>query len=438
MNILVVNHYAGSRRHGMEYRPNYLARQWVELGHRVSIVAASRSHIRQVQPTVTGAVAEEMIDGIRYVWLRTPPYEGNGGRRIWNMLTFVGRLGRHGARLVRDSPPDVVVASSTYPLDIFPAARIAGRCGARLIFEVHDLWPLSPVELAGMSTWHPFIMLMQAAENYAYRRADRVVSMLPEAREHMLRHGMSPEKFVYVPNGIEIAEWEGERGELPPEHLDALGRLGREGRFLVGYAGAHGVANALDTLVDAADLLHDQPIAFVLVGQGPEKEGLQRRAARLGLGNVVFLPAVPKPSVPALLERMDALFIGLKRSPLFRFGISPNKLMDYMMAGKPVIQAIEAGNDMVIESGCGLSVAPEDGRAVADAASRLMRAGADERRALGSRGREYVLARHDYRVLARRFLEIMDEPPADRDPPGDVSVDVATTPAPTAAGGAVS
>lgn len=409
MNILLINHYAGSVKYGMEYRPYYLSREWVGLGHRVTIVAASQSHVRSRSPDLSGAVTEEMIDGIRYLWLRTPTYRGNGIRRAWNMLSFVRTLGRIGRRLSRECRPDVVIASSTYPLDAIPAARIARLAGARLVHEVHDLWPLSPIELGGMSRRHPFIMLMQWAEDYAYRKADRVVSMLPNAFEYMCGRGMAGHKFAYVPNGIDVAEWQGGI-PLPQEHLQALERLRREGRFVVGYVGAHGLANALPSLLDAAERLASHPVAVVLVGQGPEKEALRRRAEERALSNVVLLPPVPKAAIPTLLPALDALYIGLQRTPLFRFGISPNKLMDYMMAGRPVIQAIEAGNDLVTESGCGITIPPEDPEAAAGAILRLMELTAPERAAMGARGQKYVLAHHDYRVLARRFLEAVGYP----------------------------
>ena len=175
----------------------------------------------------------------------------------------------------------------------------------------------------------------------------------------------------------------------------------------MGYCGAHGLADALESLVEAGSLLRDRRVALVLVGQGPEKATLQRKAEQARLTDVSFLPPVPKVSIPVLLDSLDALFIGLKRTPIFRFGISPNKLIDYMMAGKPVIQAIEAGNDLVTESGCGFSIPPEDPRAIADAVLQLMRLSPAEREAMGRKGREYVMAHHDYRVLARQFLEAL-------------------------------
>jgi glycosyltransferase involved in cell wall biosynthesis len=126
------------------------------------------------------------------------------------------------------------------------------------------------------------------------------------------------------------------------------------------------------------------------------------------INNVIFLSPVPKNSISELLRKMDILYIGLRRSPLFRFGVSPNKLFDYMMAGKPIIHAVEAGNDLVQESGCGISVPPEDPVAIAEAIKKLLTMSPIEREEMGRRGREYVVKNHDYKVLAKKFLEAID------------------------------
>lgn len=407
MNILLINHYAGSNKHGMEYRPFYFSREWVKLGHRVTIAASSFSHLRSQAPTTLGHVTEEEIEGIRYVWLKTPDYQGNGIGRIFNILSFIGKLYQHKTRLLRDCRPDVVIASSTYPLDIFPARNIARKAQARLIFEIHDLWPLTPIELGGMSPWHPYILLMQMAENYAYRVADRVVSMLPKADSYMRKHGMAAYKFAYLPHGIDVEEWEKKKTPIPREHCEVLSRLRNNGHFIVGYAGSHGLANALHTFIETASLLHGYPVTFVLVGQGPEKAALQKKVSELGLTNTIFLPPVPRSCIPELMASMDALFIGYQKKSLYRFGISPNKLMDYMMAAKPVIHAIEAGNDLVAESGCGFSVPPENPAAVAEAVIKLIKMETDQRDIIGLKGRNYVLKNHNYTVLAKQFLEVI-------------------------------
>ena len=406
MKILLINHYAGSPALGMEYRPFYLAREWVRAGHPVRILAASESHVRGRRPDLGGAsVRHEQDEGIDYVWYRTPAYQGNGLGRMRNILSFLRKVGRDAGAIARDFRPDVVIASSTYPMDIWVARRLARLAGARLVYEVHDLWPLSPMELGGMSRWHPFILLVQAAEDSAYRHADVVVSMLPRVHAYMASRGLDLAKLHVVPNGISPDEWEGSPAPLPVEVARALEGARSRGHVVVGYAGSHGVANALDTLLAVARKTLGSPITYVLVGDGMEKDRLVRRASGEGLSNVVFLPPVPKATVRAVLAEFDVAYLGWTRSPLYRFGIAPNKLMDYMMAGLPVVHSVDAGNDPVAEAGCGISTAPGDADAAAEAICRMAALSPGERRALGERGRVFVSERHTYPVLARRFLE---------------------------------
>ncbi len=406
MNILLINHYAGSLRHGMEYRPFYLAREWVRLGHRVRIIASSQSHIRSQAPHLNGqGRLDEVIDGVEYRWIATPAYRGNGAARVINMFAFVSRLYLQSSQLAQGFAPAVVIASSTYPLDIWPAHSIARKAGARLLFELHDLWPLSPMELGGYSRWHPFIMLLQAAENFACRHADAVVSILPKVREHLEDHGMAPHKLHIVPNGADPAEWLADAPALPGLAGARLAALRRQGKFIVGYAGTHGVANALDTLLDAARLVGDERIAFVLVGGGPAKEALISRARALKLKNVHFFDPVPKEHVPALLRCFDVAYIGWQRQRLYRYGIAPNKLIDYMMAGCPILHSVDAGNDPVADAGCGLTVAPQDPQAVVRGLLALFMLSPKERTALGQRGRAFAMSNLSYPVLGRRFLQ---------------------------------
>mgnify|MGYP001624149332 FL=1 len=408
MNILLINHYAGSARHGMEYRPYFMAKRWVEMGHSVTIAASSFSHLRTKNPEMGGAkTKEEQIDGIRYFWIAGNSYEGNGLGRIRNMVSFLRGLYANAKGLENGGKFDAVIASSTYPLDIYPARRLAKRSGAKLVYEVHDLWPLSPIELGGMSPKHPYIRVMQKAENDCCKYSDRIVSLLPCSKEHFVEHGMKPEKFICVPNGIVKADWEAPFHN-PPVYGDKLGAYHKDGWFLIGYTGAHGVANALDSFVEAGEKLHGTKIKLIAVGQGPERDRLMQKVKDLHVEeNVEFLPAVKRDQVPELLNQFDALYVGLQRQPLFRFGVSPNKLMDYMMAGKPVVFAIDAGNDMVAEAQCGVSIPPEDSDAIADAARSLAATDPQELRAMGERGHAFILQHHEYDVLARQFLEAL-------------------------------
>ena len=198
MRILLINHYAGSIYHGMEFRPYYFAREWVKMGHEVVIVAASYSHLRQKNVAINAAILEENIDGIKYIWLKTPEYSGNGVGRIKNMATFIYKLYKFLPQITAGFKPDAVIASSTYPLDSYPANWIAKKHGAKFVFELHDLWPMSPMVLGHMSKYHPFIWIMQRGEDYWCKNADTVISLLPEAYKHLVTRGMTMEKYIVI------------------------------------------------------------------------------------------------------------------------------------------------------------------------------------------------------------------------------------------------
>ena len=408
MRILYVIHYAGSPEHGMEFRPYYLAREWVRAGHSVRILAASYSHLRAKQPDMhfeSGSKPViENISGIQYQWFRTPEYQGNGFGRSINIASFLWSVARSARSIVREFAPDVVIASSTYPMDIWVARRVGALSGAKVVFEVHDLWPLTLTEIGGLSRWHPFVLICGIAEKIAYSRSDYVVSMLPKISRHAISRGMQAGKLRIIPNGISPEEWEGDRQDVAVAIRDEILSARSQGRFIVGYAGSHGRANALDTLLNAAEQLRDSPVSFFLVGNGHEKERLVRAAAERRLSNVTFFDSIPKAQIPAFLKLIDVAYIGWEPLPIYRFGIAPNKLMDYMMAECVILHSVSAGNDPVADAGCGLTVLPGDPNAVAEGLLRLAALPADKRREMGRRGRGFVLANHAYPVLAQRFL----------------------------------
>lgn len=401
MNILIINHYAGSPLYGMEFRPYYLAKEWVKSGHQVLIVGSSFSHLRKIQPKK----GKQNIDGIEYFWIHGNKYKGNGIGRVISMFSFVLRLFLNYKLLIKNNKLDVVIASSTYPLDNIVAKFYAKKTGAKYIYEVHDLWPLSPIELGGMSKAHPFIRIIQWAEDFAYKNCDAVVSMLPNAQEHMFKHGLKKEKFHCIPNGIVKDDWKNPE-QLPPDHQELITKL-KAHSFIVGFAGAHGIANSLKTVIDAVASLTCNRIVLVLIGTGPEKEDLMSYVHNEGIKNVYFLSPISKYQIPTFLNQMDTLYIGLQRQSLFRFGISPNKIFDYMMAERPIIQAIEAGNNLVEEAKCGIYVEPDNTEAIAKAILRLKNSEKNILFEYGQNGKKYVLENHTYDVLAMQFLNII-------------------------------
>lgn len=405
MNILLINHYAGSPGMGMEFRPYYFAREWIKMGHHVDIIAADYSHLRIKNQQVHEDFQTEDIDGIKYHWIKAGQYEGNGAKRALTMFRFVGKLWLHAGKIVKEYRPDVVITSSTYPLDTYAGQRIAKRAKAKLIHEVYDMWPATLVELGGMSRYHPFVVLMQAAENSAYRHSEYVVSLPPLAKDYMVKHGMKPEKFVAIPNGIVKEDWENPE-PLPERQRKELEKLRTEGKFIVGYFGGHALSNALDMLLDAAKEVKEKDIQFVLVGNGVEKERLIKRTEDEKIKNVLFLPPVPKRAVPKLLQYFDCSFISLKPSPLYRFGICLNKMYDSMMAAKPVLLAVDVSGSPVEKFKCGIIVRASDANEIAVNVGKIFRMPEERRREMGARGRRAVLEYFDYDVLAVQFADI--------------------------------
>jgi glycosyltransferase involved in cell wall biosynthesis len=277
-------------------------------------------------------------------------------------------------------------------MDVRPGLWIARKAHALFVHEVHDLWPLTPKLLAGMSDRHPMIMWMQREEDLACKDADLVVSILPATLPYLQSRALVPSRWVSVSNGV------------PQDAIvDAGDAPGAEdGTFRVGYFGAHGPANDLETLVEAARLLQGDGVEVHLWGAGPSKPALQARAA--AVANVRFHHPVSPTDARRAMTGMDALYIGLADSPLFEHGISPNKMFDYMAVGRPIIQAIDTPASPAEDAGCATICTPGDARSVARAVAEIRDLAPEQRLAMGRAGRQYVLTRATYPRLAKAFV----------------------------------
>jgi glycosyltransferase involved in cell wall biosynthesis len=257
-----------------------------------------------------------------------------------------------------------------------------------------------------MSPYHPFIRLCQAAENAAYRDADLVVSMLPNVQDYVTSKGLPADRLAIVPNGISLDEWQGTQvAPLRDNVRTAIKSARAVGERVVVYTGSHGLPNSLDTLLDAAALLRDEPVRFILVGDGHERARLQRRVEVEGLTQVKMFGAVPKSQIAALLANVDMAYLGAPYHSIYRFGVSPNKMVDYMMARVPILYAIEAGNDPIADADCGLSLSAENASVLATAIREMAALPPERLQAMGNNGRQYAVANHTYNVLAGSFLD---------------------------------
>lgn len=387
-NIWIINQYAGSSNHGMTFRSYFLAKEFIKR-HRVTIFSASFSHVMSNPPSVSKTYTEENINGVEYLWLKVPVYKQSKSlSRLISMFIFLYRL--FFLNVKKRDTPDVIIVSSTSPLPIWKAYFWAKRFNAKLIFEVRDIWPLSIMELGGFKKTNPFVVLLQITENFAYKVSDYVVSVLPKAFEHMKHHGLDLPRFKYIPNGIEI------KTMIKTDEVN-------KDVFKIGYAGTLGIANALKYLIHAAHLIKESNIEIHLLGNGPEKEALMEMVKDKNISNVYFHDAVPKNKVGIFLSKMDALFIGWHFSKIYRFGISANKLFDYLASAKPIIHSVDAGNDPVLEAKAGISVKPENPKEIADAILKLYKMPESKRNELGQNGRVYVEKYHSYEQLAKQY-----------------------------------
>jgi len=402
-NIWIINQYSGSKNHGMNYRSYYIGRELVKLGHHVRLFTGSFSHLLRVLPKmVKSKFMEEQIDGIDYVWVKTPHYTGSKSLgRIIGMFQFIFNL--FLLKKGKFEKPDVIIVSSISPLPILNAYYWSKRYKSKLIFEVRDIWPLSLIELGGVSRFHPFVIFLQWIENFAYSKADKVISVLPNALEHMQNHGLSPDKFVHIPNGIDCEEINNKE-----KYSDKIPNYNSEGKFLIGYLGTLGIANALDYFIDAAEKLKDNhDISFVLVGQGSEKERLAKKIYDRKLQNIKIYPAVSKEQVQSVLAQFDICYVGWFKHPLYRFGISANKIFDYMLSGKPIIHGSNASNDPIKDAQCGISIPAEDVNALVEAILELKNKPQKEQKRIGEKGIKYVYTNHNYSQLAKKYESIL-------------------------------
>lgn len=396
LTIWMFNHYAVPASEPGGSRHYALAKHLIQRGHTAVIIAACRNY-QAPQISRLGANESsrlETLGGVAFLWLKTSGYRKNGASRIWNMLSYSRRvIAREGFDgLPR---PDVVIGSSPHPFAALAAQRIAADYSVPFLLEVRDLWPQSLIDVAGVSRFNPFVVLLAIIERFLYRRAQTVVSLLPAAADHIRTVARKSVEVVWVPNGVDLS--------MVPAPRPASDTA----PFTLMYAGAHGPANGLDVILDAAAILEREGAAnglkVLLIGEGSEKYRLQTRAADLGLTSVGFENPIPKNEIYTHLAKADGFLMLLKDSPVFRWGISPNKLFDYMATGRPVIFGVNTPYNPVAMSGGGLTTPPENARALADAIVRLKALPRTERAAMGERARAYVVQNHSFDQLAGRI-----------------------------------
>jgi glycosyltransferase involved in cell wall biosynthesis len=396
MHILLIHQAFASLDEPGGTRHYELSRYLAARGHQVTIIASPVSYI-------TGAaIARAPVEEPSITILRANVYAAHHKSFFDRVLAFISfmlssfQLGL-GVRHV-----DLVWGTSPPILQGLTAWTLARLKGVPLLFEVRDLWPQFAIAVGVLR--NPLLIgLARWLERFLYRHADRVMVNSPGFVKHV--RGLGAKKIELVPNGADPGMFD------PGDYAAAFREShGLTGRFVALYAGAHGMSNDLGVLLEAARILQDsaREVQIVLLGDGKEKPALQDRATSLGLHNVTFLDPLPKSGMPAALATADAGIAILK--PLDEYKTTyPNKVFDYMAAGRPVVLAIDGAIRKVVEAaGCGVFVPPGNARALARAIHELA-AHPKEAAKMGSRGRTYLEQNFSRVALAKKLVRILEE-----------------------------
>jgi glycosyltransferase involved in cell wall biosynthesis len=400
--VWILNHYAQEPGGAGGTRHFSLAQHLQTLGWQTILLAASVDHNTGRQRLANNENTRlETFDGVPFLWVKTPTYKGNGGGRMLNMLAYAFRVFLPSTTRELNRP-DVVVGSSVHPFAAVSGAWLAKRHRASFVFEVRDLWPQTLVDLGRLNDDGLVTRLLRWLELWLYRRAEKIIVLLPKAVDYIAPLGIAADKVVWIPNGVEL---DGYDKPSPPAIRN---------EFTLMYFGAHGQANGLDCVLGAMAELSKRPnmrhVRLRLIGDGPLKPALMAQARQLNLSTVIFEDSVPKTKIPQLASEADAFVICVKDLPqLYKYGISMNKLFDYLAASRPIIMASAAANDPVQDARAGITVRPENSFELAEAIDKLVKLSPDQRIAMGEAARAYVERHHSFSTLALKFARVFEE-----------------------------
>jgi glycosyltransferase involved in cell wall biosynthesis len=377
------------------------ATRWVRAGHEVTVITCAPNFPegRLFAGYENRWRHVETIDGIRVVRVKTYITANEGFvRRTLDYMSFMASGFAAG---LFEKRPDVVVSTSPQFFCALGTWALSAVRRLPWVFELRDLWPASIVAVGAMDR-SPVIRMLEKLELFLYRRADAIVSVTESFREDLVVRGIDRRKIDVVINGVDLDRY------APRPRDEALARqFGLEGKFVLGYMGTHGMAHALDRVLDAAERLREcKDIAFFFAGAGAERANVERRVAELRLDNVQMIPRQPKEAMPGLWSLCDLALIPLRDTPVFSTVI-PSKLFEAMGMGVPVLMSLPEGEATAIvkRTGCGVCVAPEDPGTMAEAVVEL--AGDGDRMAALRSASAAAAPEYSRDRQARRMVEVL-------------------------------
>ncbi|MDD5360371.1 MAG: glycosyltransferase family 4 protein [Sulfurovaceae bacterium] len=397
MNIWIINHHALTPKMSGGTRHYDFAIELISRGYKVTIISASihYSTYEELKDYRENNYLKENIDGIEWIWIKTPAYIGNGIKRVKNMLGFMFSVNSTIPKL-NLVKPDIIIGSSVHLFAVYSAYRLSTKYKVPFIMEVRDLWPQTLIDM-GISRWHPFIMLLGYLEKFLYKKADKVIVLLPKANQYIEKLGIKKEKIIWISNGANSSS------QNYVNKLDSK-------KFNIVYAGSVGIANDLDILVDVANVLKDNNnIHFTIIGNGAMKKELISKTCKIGLKSITFLDPLPKNEVYDYLHSASLLYVGLKNLPLYKYGMSMNKIFDYMSVAKPILFVSDIDENIVNIAQCGFVVQNKNIDKIADLIEKISQMPLDELEILGKNGYDYMNKNFSIKVLCNKLEAVLKE-----------------------------
>ncbi|WP_181519558.1 glycosyltransferase family 4 protein [Anoxybacillus ayderensis] len=400
LKIWILNHVALKPNEKGITRHYDLAKEMVKDGHDVTIFASSFLAYLFKWRDPNRKNYREDVNGVIYEWMWTFPYYGNGPRRLLNMISYFFMSLYRGMKL--KERPDVIVGSSVHLFACLSAYFLSKWKKCTYIVEIRDLWPRTLIDFGAISEKHPVAIMFGLIERFVYKKSERIIVTLPGAYKYITSLGIPKEKIHYIPNGIDL-----ERKKELNNHSsleEKIREIRKKHKKIAMYVGAHGIANSLPTIIQSAQYVDSNEIAYVFIGEGPEKNKLMEMAKPFN--NIYFFDGIPKNEVLSTLALADVLLVSMLKTNLYKYGISLNKLNDYLLAGKPILFAGHVFNNIVAEAHAGLTVEPENPKAFADGVIQLAYLDEKQKLAIQKSSYEYLLNNHDIKKLAKRFVAV--------------------------------
>lgn len=404
MNIWLINHYAVPPKYYPLARQTNFAKYLMAMGHTVTIFAASTVHNSDRNLITDGSRwREETVDGVHYVYIRCLDYQGSGLKRVYNICEFAWKLPGVCKKFAK---PDAIVATSMPPTSCAMGIRLARKYGCRGVAEIADLWPESIVAYDIAGPKNPAVIALRWLEKWIYKKSDAVVFTMEGAYDYILEQGWENEiprsKVFYINNGVELEQFRenAEKFRITDEDLQ------NENLFKVIYTGSIRKVNNLGLLLDAAKLVENPAVRFLVWGDGDELPALRQRLEDEKITNVVFKGRVEKKFVPYIVSCADLNLAHNTPSELFRFGISFNKLFDYFAAGKPVLSDFPCPYNPSVRLEAGLQVEEPTARNIAEAVERFAAMSPEETARYAENARKGA-EEYSFRNLTMKLLDIL-------------------------------